>query len=250
MLAAFLQKAKSFFFPRPDNGCPDPDMVKEIREIVAKNRQKIAPSTPLEELRFVVMDLETTGFTYVNGDEIIAVGAVVVKGGKVKREECFHQLVYPYRLVPGKVVELTGIGREMLVGCPSFFGVLPQLLEFIGNSVIVGHYVHFDLGFINAKLKKCCGTKIQNRALDTSLLARALHPVWDNYSLDNLLAFYHIEPVGRHTALGDAILTAQLFVNLLARLKEQKVCTLTDLDHLLKRSLQFSQQELTFVRSF
>lgn len=236
MLATLLQRVKSFLLPRPENGCLEADTVKEIREIIAKNNRKTSPSTPLEELRFVVMDLETTGFAYGNGDEIIAVGAVVVEGGEVRREKYFHRLVYPYRLVPGKVVDLTGIGREMLVGCPTFFGVLPQFLEFLGNSVIVGHCINFDLGFINTKLKQYCQAKIKNRALDTSLLAQALHPAEVDYSLDSLLAFYGIEPVGRHSALGDALLTASLFVNLLARLKEQKVDTFQELDQFLKQS--------------
>lgn len=239
MLAEIIKKAKNFLLAEMQKGCPDPDTVKEIKAIIEKNNKKILPSTPLDELRFVVMDLETTGFSVDNGDEIIAVGALTVEDGRIKSEQNFQQLIYPYRLVPGEVVELTGIGREMLVGCPGFFGVLPQLLNFIGDSIIVGHYVHFDLGFINDKLAKCCRIKIKNRALDTSILARALYPTWESYSLDSLLAFYEIEPVGRHSAMGDAFLTAQLFVNLLAKLKEQNVFTLAGLDKSLKNKLQY-----------
>ncbi|MEW6273615.1 MAG: exonuclease domain-containing protein [Bacillota bacterium] len=248
MLNTLLQKVKGFFLPQPENGCPDADTAKEIRETIARNNKKIPPSALLDDLRFVVMDLETTGFEYGNGDEIIAVGAVTVRNGQIRREEYFHQFVYPYRLVPGKVVNLTGIGREMLVGCPSFLGILPQFLEFIGTSVLVGHCVDFDLGFINSKIKKCCQAKIKNRALDTAVLARALYPAEEDYSLDSLLALYAIEPAGRHSALGDALLTAQLFVNLLARLKEQKVYTLEDLDQFLKQHLQLGQQDLVFIR--
>jgi len=248
MLAALLQRVKNFLFPRPENGCLDADTVQEIREIIARNNKKISPSASLEELRYVVMDLETTGFAYGNGDEIIAIGAVTVEGGEVRREKFFHQLIYPYRLVPGKVVDLTGIGREMLVGCPTFFGVLPQFLEFLGNSVIVGHCIGFDLSFINTKLKQHCQVKIKNRTLDTSLLARALHPAWGDYSLDSLLACSGIEPVGRHTALGDALLTARLFVNLLAGLKERKVYTLQELDSFLKRSIRLAWEEPVFIQ--
>jgi len=245
MFTGLLQRIKRLLFPRPENGCLDTDTVQEIREIIARNNKKIPRSTPLEELRFVVMDLETTGFACGNGDEIIAIGAVTVENGTVKSEKYFNRLIYPYRLVPGKVVSLTGIGREMLVGCPTFFGVLPQFLDFLGSGVIVGHHIGFDLGFINTKLKQYCRVKIKNRALDTSCLTRALHPARGDYSLDSLLAFYGIEPVGRHTALGDALLTANLFVNLLASLKERKVYTLQELDTFLKLNFPPVREEMT-----
>ena len=248
MLAALWQRVKNLFSSRAENGRLDVDAVEEIRGIIAGNNKKISGATLLEKVRFAVMDLETTGFAYGNGDEIIAVGAVLVEGGKVRPEKYFHQLVYPYRLVPGKVVDLTGIGRERLVGCPTFFGILPQFLEFLGNSVIVGHCIDFDLGFINAKLKQHCQVKIKNRSLDTSLLARALHPALGDYSLDSLLVFYGLEPAGRHTALGDALLTAELFVNLLASLKEQKVFTLNELDSFLRRSKQLAREEAVFIQ--
>jgi DNA polymerase-3 subunit epsilon len=156
------------------NGLP-PFMVAQIKEIIAENSKLVPPSTLLEDVRYVVMDLETTGFNHARGDEIIAVGAVIVEGCEIKGDKSFHQLVYPCRQVPENVLKLTGIQREMLVGRLSFFGVLIEFLDFIGNSVIVGHNISFDLGFINPRLKKFCRSKIKNKTLDTIAMAEALH---------------------------------------------------------------------------
>lgn len=245
MWGIFREKAKSIFgressAGKPWSGMPDPETVKEVRAEVAKNGARIPLHLPLEGIRFVSLDLETTGFSCGAGDEIIAVGAVAVQGGQVRKEDGFHRFIYPYRLVPGKVVELTGIGPDMLVGCPSFLGVLPALLEYIGDSIIVGHAVNFDLNFINAKLKKYFGVKLRNRAVDTSVLAKALHPGWDDYSLDSLLAFYGLEPQGRHSAAGDALLTALVFLRLLAGLKEYGVCTFAELEHFVRSRQDFA----------
>ena len=244
------EKAKALLTRgRPAGGASgeglDPETVKEVRAAIMKNGAKIPPHMPLTEIRFVSLDLETTGFSYGTGDEIIAVGAVAVQGGRIKKEDGFHRFIYPYRLVPGKVVRLTGIGPDMLVGCPSFVGILPALLEYIGDSVIVGHCIDFDLNFINVKLKKYFGAKIRNRALDTSVLARVVHPARDDYSLDGLLAFYGVDPAGRHTAAGDALLTAQVFLNLLKRLKEHKVYTFADLEHFIKSNLSLGLSACT-----
>lgn len=230
------QKVKSLLSPAArGRGFLDGETVKEIREMVLAGARRIPPGTKLEDLRFVVLDLETTGFAYGGGDEIIAVGAVAVRNGAVCGEERFHRYVYPYRLVPGEVIGLTGIARDMLVGCPGFWGVLPELLRFIGDSVLVGHCIHFDLAFLEEKLKKHTGVKIRNWVLDTAHLVRALYPGLGCYSLDGLLAFYGLEPAGRHTAMGDALLTAHIFVNILKRLKEENIITFGGLVHFLRQ---------------
>ena len=241
---ALIDKAKKFLKKDQDkNGLP-PFMVEQIREMIARNSRSISPSTLLEDVRYAVMDLETTGFNHAKGDEIIAAGAVIVKGHEIEGDKTFHQLVYPYREVPENVLKLTGIQRDMLVGRLGFFGVLIEFLDFIGNSVIVGHNIGFDLGFINPKLKKYCRTKIKNRTLDTIALADALHIPVKSYSLDNLVAYYGIEAGERHTAIGDAFLTAQLLTHLLTALREQNVRTLSGLNHFLKQHTRLGNEKI------
>jgi DNA polymerase-3 subunit epsilon len=239
-----IRKAKKRFFPRPEKEKLPDFLVAEIKEMIVRNSKPVSSSTLIEDVRFAVMDLETTGFNSARGHEIIAIGAVLIEGNKLQREKTFHELVYPDREVPDHILKLTGIQREMLVGRLSFFGVLLQFLEFIGSSVIVGHNIDFDMSFINPKLKKYCGTKVKNRTIDTMALAKSLHVPVKSYSLDNLLAFYGIEQTGRHSALGDSLMTAELLIRLLAVLKEIDIHTLGGLDEFMKRHTRFDDDKI------
>jgi DNA polymerase-3 subunit epsilon len=186
------------------------------------------------------VDLETTGFYHDMGDEIISIGAVIIEEGRINTDKTFHELVDPHCRVPDEVQQLTGIQQEMLAGCPSFFEVLQPFLRFIDGNVIVGHNVAFDLGFINPRLKKYCHTKIDNHTLDTIKLAQFLGIRSRGFSLDDLLAFYGIESVGRHTALGDALMTAEVFMRLISALKDRSIYTLLGLEIALKYHARFA----------
>lgn len=228
-----INKARDILNQRNDHVQLSDHVVAEIQEIIRQNDKPVPSSATLDEVCFAVMDVETTGFNYKKGDEIIAVGAVIIEGGEIRRDKTFHELVFPNRHVSDEIHELTGIQREMLLGAPSFLEIVQPFLAFIGSSVIIGHNIHFDLAFINPKLKKYYRTSIKNRTIDTIRLARCLHIPSKSLSLDNLLAFYGIEPAGRHTALGDAILTAEIFLRLMAALKKHHINTLAGLDMLL-----------------
>jgi DNA polymerase-3 subunit epsilon len=243
-MKTIIEKTRRMFAPRKGKECLPDYMIAEIQGIIRHNSSPVSLSTPLDKLGFAVMDVETTGFNYKKGDEIIAIGAVIVEDGEIKREKTFHQLVYPNRQVPDPVSRLTGIAGDMLVGRPSFFGVLQQFLGFIGCNIIIGHNIPFDLGFINPKLKKYCRTEIKNRAIDTLDIARFLDLPSKSVSLDNLLDFYGIEPVGRHSALGDALLTAELFIRLAAALKDRHIHTLAELDSLIKQRARFGDNRI------
>lgn len=209
-------------------------LVKEIKDLVRYNNRPVSSSIPFDEMRFAVVDLETTGFYHNMGDEIISIGAVIIEDGRIRKDKTFHELVDPHCRVPDEVQQLTGIQQEMLAGCPSFFEVLQPFLKFVDGSVIVGHNVVFDLGFINPKLKKYCHIKINNHTIDTITLARFLGIQSRGFSLDDLLAFYGIESVGRHTALGDALMTAEVFIRLISALKNHSIYTLLGLEIALK----------------
>jgi DNA polymerase-3 subunit epsilon len=216
-------------------------LIKEIKDLVRHNNRPVSSSIPLDEMRFAVVDLETTGFHHHMGDKIISIGAVIVEDGQIKTDRTFHELVDPHCRVPVEVQQLTGIQPEMLAGCPSFFEVMQPFLRFIDHSVIVGHNVAFDLGFINPRLKKYCHAKIDNRTIDTIALAQFLGIRSRGFSLDDLLAFYGIESVGRHTALGDALMTAELFMRLISELKDHSIKTLLGLEIALKYYTRYSE---------
>jgi DNA polymerase-3 subunit epsilon len=219
-------------------------LIKEIKDLIRHNNRPVSSSIPLDEMRFAVVDLETTGFHHHMGDKIISIGAVIIEDGQIKMDRTFHELVDPLCRVPDEVQQLTGIQPEMLAGCPSFFEVMQPFLRFIDRSVIVGHNVAFDLGFINPRLKKYCHTRIDNRTIDTITLAQFLGIRSRGFSLDDLLAFYGIESVARHTALGDALMTADVFLRLLAALKDHSIHTLLGLEIALKYHARFAEVKI------
>src|SRR5256714_13325490 len=116
--------------------------------------------TPLCDVTFVVLDLETTGGSPLNC-AITEVGAIKLRGG-----EClgtFQTLVNPGVAIPPEITYLTGITEAMVLPAPPIEEVLPSLLEFVGDGVIVGHNVRYDLGFLNAALARAGRARLSNR---------------------------------------------------------------------------------------
>ncbi|AGL02308.1 3'-5' exonuclease [Desulfoscipio gibsoniae] len=212
---------------------PDKKQSKRIRELAGRGKTKVPGRAGLSGINFAAIDLETTGFYPSRGDEIIFVGAVLIQGGKIQSKQSFHRLVNPCRNIPETIVRLTGISQSQVSEANSIYEVLPDFLSFVGENVLIGHTVQFDLGFLNCKLKPC-RTKIYNKSLDIADLARAILPSLPDYSLDGLLAHFGIEKEGRHTALGDALLTAKIFLTLLDLGFEKNIACWGDLDHCLK----------------
>lgn len=182
----------------------------------------------LREKRLVVLDTETTGFKPNSGDEIISIGACAIKGDQILPER-FHKLVNPHRPIPPLISELTGIDDEMVADADDFCAVIGELLEFIEDSIIIGHCIDFDLNFINHKLKPY-NAKINNFHIDTDTLSRAINPQWKIHTLDSILSNLGIFPEGRHTAQGDSLLTAMVFLTFINSLEEVNVTTLMGLE--------------------
>lgn len=177
---------------------------------------------PLDRTRFVVFDTETTGFSPGAGDEVIAIGAVACRGGELLPGESFHRLVNPGRPVPRAVRQLTGITDEALASQGlTFPEAMAGFLEFADGAVLVGHGVEFDLAFLDHKLRHTCRSGLRHLVVDTRRLHQLLHPELEDYSLDALLHLYGVPAAGRHTALGDALLAAHLFLRLLPVLAER-----------------------------
>lgn len=212
----------------------DEVLAQRIRNRILKSRTRIDGSVPLTDVRFVVMDTETTGMDPGAGDEIIAVGAVAVRNCEVCVDEVFDRLVNPGRSIPPEIVELTGISEEMVAGAGDFWSVLEDFLDFIGDSVLVGHWIHFDLAFINSKLRHYCNVKFEPYRYDTNVISKAINPKARSHTLDNILRWHGIEPVGRHTALGDALLTARIFVNFLHYMLGRNIRTLGEMNGFIK----------------
>lgn len=218
---------------------PDPGLINRIKTKITAEKNKIHPLVNLAQARYVVFDLETTGFHPYAGDEIISISGVLIDNGEIKTGTYFDSLVNPHRTIPPLTSELTGITDEMVAGAPSYLTAFNDFLDFARSSILVAHNADFDLHFINLKLKKLCQTKVYHPVIDTFLLAQALIPCEKCHTLDALVKMYGIVPRGRHTSLGDAVIAAQLLIQFIPMLNERGVYTYDDLQKYLRmRSYQ------------
>ncbi|OME38268.1 exonuclease domain-containing protein [Paenibacillus sp. FSL E2-0274] len=208
-----------------------------IRSLMREKRRPEVLHTPLSELETVIFDLETTGFSHQHGDEIMSFGAVKVVGEQIKEEECFYTLVNCQTAIPEDITRLTGITEEMTQSAPSLMDGLHNFMSFVGQNVLVAHASSHDKAFLNVALWKTSKVQLTHRVLDTMMLARWLEPQRSNYSLDELLYVHEIPIHGRHHALEDAKMTAQLWVIYLREISERgQVDTLGDLYAYLSRT--------------
>jgi DNA polymerase III subunit epsilon len=179
----------------------------------------------LDQLAFTVFDTETTGLNPSLGDEIVSIGAVRIVNGRLLRQETYEQLVDPGRPVPAASRKVHGIADDMLAGQPPIETVLPVFAEFAEGSVLVGHNVDFDLKFLELKEERA-GVSFTQPVLDTLLLSPVVHPDHEDHSLEAIAARLGVSVLGRHTALGDAILTGEIFLRLLPLLAGRGIVTL------------------------
>lgn len=184
-------------------------------------------ATPLHEVTFVVLDLETTGAA-PGYDRITEVGAVKYRGG-----EClgtFETLVNPGVPIPPFVTVLTGITEAMVLPAPSIDEVLPPLLEFIGDAVLVGHNFRFDTSFLDAALLRRGSERLDQVRIDTLPLARRLlHDDVPDHRLATIAHHLGVPTEPCHRAYDDAAATAEVLHALLERAGTLGVLGLDDL---------------------
>jgi DNA polymerase-3 subunit epsilon len=192
--------------------------------------QKIGAETakqPLRECTFVVFDTETTGLSPSDGDEIIQIGGIRIVRGRLLHNETIDQLVDPQRSVPSASVEIHGIDPALLVGQPTIEQVLPRFHKFAEGAVLVAHNAAFDMKFLQIKQARA-GVRFDQPVLDTLLLSSIVHPTWGTHSLDEIADRMNVTIVGRHTALGDAIVTAEILLKLIPLLQAKGIYTLEE----------------------
>lgn len=178
----------------------------------------------LEEMGFVVFDLETTG-AKAPPCRVIEIGAYLVRGGAIAAE--FHSLVNPETSIPPFITALTGISDEMVAASPVFGEVAPRFLEFVGDSVLVAHNAHFDMGFLNHEIGRIYEDyRLGNASLCTVQLSRGLLPDVENHKLKTIANHFSVPLINHHRADEDARATAEIFINLLGDLKLREVKTL------------------------
>lgn len=181
----------------------------------------------LSELAYTVFDTETTGLNPSQGDEIIQIGATRVLNGKLLRNESFEQLVDPGRPLSPESAKIHGITEEMVRGQPSIETVLPAFHAFAAETVLIAHNAAFDMRFLQLK-EEATGLHFDQPVLDTLLLSAVIHPNQESHRLEAIADRLGLTIVGRHTALGDAIVTAEVFLKLVPLLAEKGIRTLRE----------------------
>ena len=166
---------------------------------------------------FVAFDLETTGLSS-RTDRIIEIGAVVLKNGQ--ELDRFQTFVDPERKLDRKIVDLTGITDDMLVGAPKIEEVLPKFLEFVGSRVLVAHNSDFDTGFIRAECARL-GYEYNFTAADTLILSQNLMPQLGKFKLNIVSNALSLPDFNHHRAGDDALTCGLIMTKLMQKLEEE-----------------------------
>ncbi|MDB5778533.1 MAG: polymerase epsilon subunit, partial [Polaromonas sp.] len=180
---------------------------------------------PLASLSFTVFDTETTGLDPSGGDQIIQIGATRIVNGKLLRLESFEQLVNPGRLISAASIPIHGITQDMVAGKPDIGAVLPAFHAFAQDTVLVAHNAAFDMKFLKLQ-EAATGVAFHQPVLDTLLLSAVVHPNQESHRLEAIAERFNITVLGRHTALGDAMVTAEVLLRLLPLLQARGIHTL------------------------
>ncbi|MGP1683515.1 MAG: 3'-5' exonuclease, partial [Giesbergeria sp.] len=180
---------------------------------------------PLAELAYTVFDTETTGLNPSGGDEVIQIGAARIVNGKLLRQESFDQLVDPGRTIPAASIPIHGITQDMVEGQPRIAQVLPVFYAFAQDTVLVAHNAAFDMKFLQLQ-EEATGIVFRQPVLDTLLLSAVVHPNQESHRLEAIAERFNVTVLGRHTALGDALVTAEIWLRLIPLLAEQGIYTL------------------------
>ena len=179
----------------------------------------------LKDLTYTVFDTETTGLEPSAGDEIIAIGAVRIVNARLLSGEVFYQLVDPRRPLQPASMKIHGIRPEMLQGQPTIARVLPAFHKFCEDTVLVGHNVAFDMRFLQLK-EEALGVRFAHPVLDTLLLSALLHENLASHQLEAIAGRLGVNTAGRHSAVGDAMMTGEVFLRMIPLLSERGIATL------------------------
>jgi DNA polymerase-3 subunit epsilon len=179
----------------------------------------------LADIAYTVFDTETTGLEPSAGDEIISIGAVRIVNGRLLKNELFECLVDPRRPLDPASARIHGIDAGALAGQPVIEQVLPAFHRFCEDTVLVAHNAAFDMRFLELK-ESAAGVRFAQPVLDTLLLSAVVSPELEDHRLEAIAERLGVPLIGRHTAVGDALVAAEVFLRLLKLLAGQGIETL------------------------
>lgn len=156
---------------------------------------------------YCVIDIETTGLSSSN-NEIIELCALRIRNNILT--DSFTTLVKPNSYINSFISKLTGITNQMTKSAPTIEDILIKYLEFIGNDIVIGHNVTFDIGFINDKSLKCYNKSFSNNYIDTCKMSKKICPI-ERHKLNCVAEYYNIDASGHHRAKQDCIMTYKIY---------------------------------------
>ena len=181
-----------------------------------------------EEANFVIFDTETTGLD-TQEDRILCIGAVKLKNNEIDIAEIFELYLIQDKFNEASV-EIHGILKDGKLQKVTEEEAIESFINYIGNGILVAHHTAFDVEMINIALKRIGLGKLKNKSIDTGVFYKKLKNVANkHYSLDALCAEFNISKHDRHTASGDAYITALLFLKILSKLRTERTVHFDDL---------------------
>lgn len=189
--------------------------------------QEITDDLPLDALPVLLLDTETTGLN-VETDRIVSIGAVRAHGTRVYHNIVIDRLINPGIPIPKRSSAVHGITSVMVDGAPSFADIFSELMEQLQGVVVIGHNIGFDLSMLRAEAHRCGLEWHDPPTLDTGHIVCAMEPKLTDLNLDAIATEYGVEARGRHTALGDALVTAEIYTKLVTLLDHRGLRTFGD----------------------
>lgn len=229
-----------------------PERIPERREfydfdLLGQTIQTTLHETSLRTLTFVVLDCETTGLEPANGDEMVSLAGVRIVNGRVLSGEIFSQLIHPGRKIPAASTRIHGIDDRMVQDAPPRDVALRRFHAFARDAVLVAHNAAFDMAFLTKDLEGL-DLRFDQPVLDTVLLAAHLQGTERSLTLDALAERFSVtlRDEDRHTALGDALATAQVFLKLVDMLEGASVFTLSEALEVSARQTRLRRKQAAY----
>lgn len=192
-------------------GQVNPQQLSFIRQLQKEMKVKNNLATPLNELEVVVFDLETTGFYPEKGDRVLSIGAVKMVGPHILEYDTFYSLIKSDLPLSEEIATLTNIDESKLRDAPAARDVLIQFFKYARSQILVAHHSKHEKSFMQKMTWDLLKTRFEHRIIDTSFLIRLADSSIKSLPLEEVCRECGISIKDRHHALGDALMTAQIW---------------------------------------
>ncbi|MYL72316.1 3'-5' exonuclease [Halobacillus litoralis] len=207
----------------------DPSNMAYLRNLEREMKNANTLDLPFDDLSITVFDLETTGFYPYNGDQILSIGAVKVKGDQIIDSQTFYTLVGTDVAPSKEIEELTGITSSMIEDAPPLRDALKSFYQYVKADLLVAHHANHEKQFMNHATWIALRKRFQHRIVDTAFLTKVLPNQQGLMTLDECCEHFGIDIQKRHHALYDSLATAELWVACIKQLKKEGYTNLNEI---------------------